>query len=110
LRAGEPDKAELHLQRIVELTDNLARQRNNEDAVAARAMSRAITHLSDSMSAFKFRNELAAIENLHLAAKQATRASQKSVNIAPFAQDLLSLIDETLISFTSPRYFEISQR
>ncbi len=101
LRAGKPEMAEMHLQDITELTERLTHVRNNKDAVAASAISRALEHFSDGMRALKFQQNLYALENLHLASKQANRAIEKSENLAPFAKDLSNLINETLESFTS---------
>jgi len=104
LRAGKPEMAEMHLQDITELTNRLTHVRNNKDAVAASAISRALTHFSDGMRALKFKKNLYALESLHLASKQANRAIEKSENIAPFARELSHLIDETLSSFTNPQF------
>ncbi len=99
LRAGEKDKAMLHLQSIIDLTDRMTRSQNDKNAVAANAISFALTHFSDSLQALKFQKHLAAIENLFLAEKQAQRAMQASSSIAPFAQNLSSLIHEILLGF-----------
>lgn len=110
LRAGEPEQAEMHLQRIVELNDALAHTNNNQDAIAASAISKALEHFSDSLRAFKFGQNLTALENLHLAAKQTSRAMEKSEKLAPFARDLGTLIDETLMSFVHPQFDRFSQK
>ncbi|MCF7905795.1 S-layer homology domain-containing protein [Candidatus Gracilibacteria bacterium] len=110
LKAGDSDQAEFHLQRIIDLNDQLVLMRNNEEAVAANAVSRALTHFSESLRSFKFGNNLAALESLHLAAKQADRALKKSEVLAPFARDLSLLIEETLLSFTSPASSLFSQK
>ncbi len=104
LRAGKPEMAEMHLQDITELTERLTHVRNNKDAVAASAISRALEHFSDGMRALKFQQNLYALENLHLASKQANRAIEKSENLAPFARELSNLINETLESFTNPQF------
>ncbi|MCF7830440.1 S-layer homology domain-containing protein [Candidatus Gracilibacteria bacterium] len=110
MRAGEPDKAESHLQKIIFLTESLTLAQNNEDAVAASAISRALEHFSDSLRALKFQNNLFALESLHLAAKQTKRALDKSPSFASFAEDLLTLIDETLVSFSSSKFSKYTQR
>ncbi|GEM_PF-1148442 len=104
LRAGESDKAEFHLQRIMELQSLLARTKNNEDAVAARSLSLAMQHFAESLKYFQYKKNLSALEHLHLAAKQTERAQAKSETLAPFAKELSGLIDETLVSFTHPNY------
>ncbi len=110
MRAGEPDKAESHLQKIIFLTESLTLAQNNKDAVAAGAISRALEHFSDSLRALKFQNNLVALENLHLAAKQTQRALDKSPSFAGFAKELLTLIDETMISFSTSKFSRYSQR
>ncbi len=104
LRAGKPEMAEMHLLAITELTERLTHVRNNEDAVAASAISRALNHFADGLRALKFQQNLYALESLHLASKQANRAIEKSENIAPFARELSNLINETLASFTGPQF------
>ena len=110
LRAGKQDKAEFHLQTIVELTDSLTRTRNDKNAVAAMAISNAMDHFSDSLRYFKYGRNLNAIESLHLATKFAERAGEKSEKMQPFARDLSLLIDETLISYTGPTYSEVTMK
>jgi len=111
LKSGDPEKAEMHLQRIVELNDLLARVKNNEEAVAAKAISMALSHFSESLRAMKSGDNLSAIESLYLAAKQTERALAKSENIAPFARDFASVIDETLLTFHSaPAYMRLTQK
>jgi len=110
LKSGNADQAEFHLQRIIDLNEQLAFTKNNEEAVAANAISRALTHFSESLRAFKFGNNLSAIESLHLAAKQTDRALKKSETMAPFSKDLAFLIEETLASFSSPSYARFSQK
>ena len=104
LRAGKPEMAEMHLQSITELTERLTHVRNNKDAVAASAISRALEHFADGLRALKFQQNLYALENLHLASKQANRAIEKSESMAPFARDLSNLINETLTNFTNPQF------
>ena len=104
-RAGKGDEAQMHLQRIIELTDTLTRSNNNQNAVAAKAISRAMKHLSKSLTALRFEQNLTAIENLHLAAKNAERAREKSEELSPFADELIVLIDETLQSIANPHYY-----
>lgn len=110
LRGDEAAKAEMHLQRIMELNDQLVQTQNSAEAVAANAISLALEHFADSLRSFKFHQNLTALENLHLAAKQANRAMEKSERLAPFARELATLIDETLISFATPQYDRFSQR
>ncbi|MCF7812330.1 S-layer homology domain-containing protein [Candidatus Gracilibacteria bacterium] len=110
LRGGYPEKAEMHLQKIMELNSTLAMNENNADAIAANAIARALEHFSDSLRALKFDNRLAALENLHLAAKQVQRAMNKSEKMLRFALDLSTLIDETLYSFIDVPFSNFSQR
>jgi len=110
IRAKEPDKAESHLQKIISLTESLTLAQNNEDAVSASAISRALEHFSDSLRALKFQNNLVALENLHLASKQTQRALDKSPSFAGFAGDLLTLIDETMLSFSTSKFSKYSQK
>ncbi len=103
LRAGESEKAEAQLQRILELSKKLMLQQSNENTVAAAAIGRSMKHLAESLRAFKFGRTLQGIESLFLAANHAKRAEEKSEALAPFARDILHLIDETLQSFLFPR-------
>lgn len=101
LRAGETEKAEFHLQRIIELTDSLSRTKNDENAVAMAAISRSMKHFSESLRAFKFGRTLTALESLHLSEKHARRASEKSDSVKEFSTELSSLISETLTHFAT---------
>lgn len=103
LRAGKSEKAEAQLQRILELSKKLMLQQSNENTVSAAAIGRSMKYLAESLRAFKFKRTLQGIENLFLAANNAKRAEEKSEKIAPFARDILRLIDETLQSFLLPR-------
>lgn len=100
LQSGEEDKATMQLQRIVELTNSMTRMQNNEDAIAANAISLAMMSFSESLQALRYKNYLKFLSNLYLAEKQAARAQEESVNIAPFAEKLILLIEETLTSFS----------
>ena len=104
LRGGHPDKAEFHLQRITELQRSLTQTKNNKEAVAAQALSLAMQHFSESLKYFQYQKNLAALENLHLAAKQLARVQEKSESLGPFARELSGLIDETLLSFINPNH------
>ncbi len=104
LQAGEKEKAEMHLQRITELNDKLTTTQNNQEAVAATAISRALNHFSESLRYFQFQENLAALENLHLAAKQTQRAIEKSEALRPFSEQLALLINQTLMSFVQPQF------
>jgi cell division protein FtsB len=103
LHAGESEKAEAQLQRILELSKKLMLQQSDESTVAAAAIGRSMKHLAESLRAFKFGRMLSGIESLFLATNQAQRAEQKSEKIAPFAREILNLIDETLQSYLFPR-------
>ncbi len=99
LKSGQHEDAELYLQRILELTDSLALTKNDQDAVAMDAISKSMKHFSKSLRAFKFNQNLTAIEQLNLADKQARRASEKSESVAEFSRELIILIDDTLNHF-----------
>jgi len=99
LKGGKPDKAEFRLQKILKLNEQLTREKNNTDAVAARAISRAMMHLSESLRFFRRGRNLSGLENLYLAAKQADRAAKKSETFVPFVNELSRLIDETMENF-----------
>lgn len=109
-RDQKASEAEFHLHRILELNDHLTRTKNNSDAIMARALSRSMENLSESLRYFKKNKTLSGIERLHLALKQAKKASQNESSISNFAKDLVALIDETLISFTNPNFSQLSQR
>lgn len=109
-REKKISEAEFHLHRILELNDKLTRTKNNSNAVAARAISRSMNNLSESLRYFRREKNLMGIEYLYLALKQAKKANEKSSEISPFAQELANLINETLISFTTPTRQQLSQR
>ena len=109
LRSNKINKAELHLPRILYLTDILSMTKNDNNAVAAQAISRAMTYFSEGIRAFKFGKNLNGIEFLYLSLQHVERAAIKSESLSSFAQELSSLINQTLISFTSPDYLQISQ-
>lgn len=102
IRNGKTEEAEFQVHNIIELNDRIARTHNNQDAVAALAISRSMGHLSDSLRYFKYGKNLRGIAELHLALKQAERAEQKSVAMAPFAKELASIIGESLLAYTQP--------
>ena len=102
LKGGKEEKAEMHLQHILTLNEKLARMKNHTDAVAASAVSRAMTHLSESLRFFRRGKNLAGIEHLHLAGKQMERAGKKSGTFVTFIEELSNLIAETMDNFITP--------
>ena len=99
LKGGKEEKAEMHLQHILTLNDKLIRMKNNTDAIAAAAISRAMTHLAESLRFFRRGKNLAGLENLHLAAKQISHAGKKSGTFIPFVEELSLLVAETMDNF-----------
>ena len=95
-RAGKTEEAQILLPRILELTDNLTLKKNNENAVAAQALSQSLKHLVNSIRAFKFRQDVQGLEELFLASRYAGRTAEKSENLSPFAQDVHDIISEIL--------------
>lgn len=95
-RAGKTEEAQTHLPRILELTDNLTLKKNNENAVAAQALSQSLKHLVNSIRAFKFGQDIQGLEELFLASRYAGRTAEKSENLAPFARDVHDIITEIL--------------
>ena len=104
IREERYEEAEFHLYNLITLSDKLIRTKNNQDSIAANALSQSMQHLSDSFRAFKYGKNLNAISSLHLALKQAERAGEKSEAMAPFANDLQLLIHQTLSSLTEPKF------
>lgn len=104
LNAGKKDKAQVHLHRIVQLTNKVTRSQNNQDVIAAQAISLAMKHFKDGLQALKSRDTLSAIENLHLASYQAERAAEKSSTLEGFATELTTLINQTLNSYYAVSY------
>lgn len=102
VRSGKTEAAEFQVHNLIQLNDKIARTHNNQDAVAALAISRSMGHLSDSLRYFKYGNSLRGIAELHLALKQAERAEAKSVAMAPFAKELSQIIGESLLAYTQP--------
>lgn len=103
LRAGESERAEFQLQRILNLSQSLTLQKNDKDAVAAAAITRSIRYLAESLRSFKQGKNLKALESLFLAIQQTSRAKEKSDELKSFAEDLEGLIKETLVNFTRPK-------
>ncbi len=101
LRADKSDEAEMKLQKILRLNDELSRTKNNEDALAARAISRAMTHMADGLRYFRRGKVLMGVEYMYLAAKQVVRVQNKSESFRPFAHELLLLIEGTMDNFLS---------
>jgi len=95
-RAGKSEEAQTHLPQILTLTDTLTLKRNNENAVAAQALSKSIKHLVMSIRAFKFGQELKGLEELFLSSRYAGRVAEKSEKLALFARDIQDVISETL--------------
>ncbi len=110
LRAGKTEAAEFHLQKIGALTHSLAQLRNDKNAIAARAISKSIEHLSTSFRAFRINKKLSAIENLHIAGKFAQHAAEKSESISPFANELSVMINEILLGISGTNFLKLSQR
>ncbi|MCK5461021.1 S-layer homology domain-containing protein [Candidatus Gracilibacteria bacterium] len=109
-REKKISEAEFHLHKILDLNDKLTRTKNNSNAVAARFISRSMKNLSESLRYFRREKTLLGIEYLYIALKQAKKANEKSSEITPFAKELVNLINETLISFTTPTVQQLSQR
>ncbi len=104
LQNGQEDMAAAQLERITELNQYLTRVKSNQDTVSANAIARSLNFFSESLQDMKKQKNLEALENLNLAAKQAQRASEKSVQLAPFANNLAMLITQTLNNFNAPHY------
>lgn len=102
VRHGKTAEAEFQVHNIMVLNDKISRTHNNQDAVAALAISRSMEHLSDSLRYFKYGKNLRGISELHLALKQAERAEAKSITMAPFANELAQIIGESLLAYTQP--------
>ena len=102
VRHNKTAEAEFQVHNIIALNEKIMRTHNNQDAVAALALSRSMGHLSDSLRYFKFGRNLRGISELHLALKQAERAEAKSVTMAPFANELAQIIGESLHAYTQP--------
>lgn len=102
IRYGKTADAEFQMHNIMTLNEKIMRSHNNQDVVAALAISRSMEHLSDSLRYFKFGQSLRGISELHLALKQAERAEAKSVTMAPFANELAQIIGESLQAYTQP--------
>jgi hypothetical protein len=100
IKEQKTDEAQFHLHEILQINDQLTRKRNNNDAHAARAISRAMTYLTESLRNFNYGNDLVAIEKILLAQKQVKKAQGKSESLEQFAQDLAFVIEETLYNFT----------
>lgn len=107
-RAGKTEEAQTHLPRILELTENLTLKRNNENAVAAQALSQSLKHLVNSIRAFKFGRDLEGLEELFLSSRYAGRTAEKSEKLSPFARDVQDIISEILGKNNAQKIFDIS--
>jgi hypothetical protein len=107
-RAGKTEEAQTHLPRILELTENLTLKRNNENAVAAQALSQSLKHLVNSIRAFKFGNDLEGLEELFLSSRYAVRTAEKSEKLSPFARDVHDIISEILGNNDTQKVFDIN--
>lgn len=110
VRHGKTAEAEFQVHSIMAINDKIMRSHNNEDAIAALAISRSMEHLSDSLRYFKYGKNLRGISELHLALKQAERAETKSITMAPFANELAQIIGESLLAYTQPSLGSFTQR
>ncbi len=99
VKSGNYQDAEFQVHSILKLNEKIVRTRNNQDAVAAQAISKAMKHLVESLRNFRYEKNLAGISELHLAIKQTKRAGQKSERMRPFSEELTQVINETLLSF-----------
>lgn len=104
IRVDDQKKATAHLQKILDLSRAVTLQRNDKNAIAVIALSRSLKNLITSLQAVRFGNTLKAVESLHLASNFAERASQKSEEIAPVAEQIAHIIDETLDNLARPQY------
>ncbi len=104
IRDQKHNEAEFYLHRILEINDEIVRTKNGSDALAARALSNAMTHLTDSLRFMRYERTLGALENLMLALKQAERASKLSQTLKPFADELGSVVREMLLQVTDSSY------
>lgn len=107
-RAGKTEEAQTHLPRILELTENLTLKRNNENAVAAQALSQSLKHLVNSIRAFKFGKDLEGLEELFLSSRYAVRTAEKSEKLSPFARDVHDIISEILGNNDTQKIFDIN--
>ncbi len=107
VKNNQEEEAETHMHNILRINEKLMRTKNSQDAVAALALSRSMEHFTESLRYFRYGKNLKAIENLHLAIKQAKKAEAKSIAMAPFAKDLSEMIGETLMAFAEPNYQKV---
>lgn len=105
IRQQQANEAEFQLHKIMELNDRITRTKNNADAHAAKALSKAMNHLTDSLRSVRYNKRLKAIESLLLAHKQAQNAAEKSENMKPFASQMSSLISEMVYSIQGGNSF-----
>ncbi len=95
-------QAQVHLHKILELNNTLIRTNNNTDAVAAKAISKSMEYLVQSLRYFQYNKMLEGIEYLHLSSKFAQKASSKEGKIGEFGNELQILIEETLVDLINP--------
>lgn len=100
IKAGRNQDAEFEVHRILKINEKIVRTRNNQDAIATQAISKAMKHLSESLRSFRYGKNLDGIASLHLAIQQTERAAEKSEKMKPFADELTLLINETLLTFS----------
>jgi len=103
LRAGKPQLAQHHLQKIRDLTQKLAQQQNSTDSIGAHALAMSMQHFTDSLQAMRGQKKLKAISELHLALKQAQRAHDKSDTFKEIANEFKVILASTLEDITPSR-------
>ncbi len=102
VREKKMTQAQVHLHKILELNDTLIRTKNNTDAAAAKAISKSMEYLVESLRYFQYGKSLEGIEYLHLSSKFAHKAASKEGKIGEFGGELQVLIEETLVDLTNP--------
>ncbi len=102
IREKKMTQAQVHLHKILELNNTLVRTKNNKDAVAAKAISKSMEYLVQSLRYFQYEKTLEGIEYLHLSSKFAQKAASKDGKIGEFGNELQVLIEETLVDLVNP--------
>lgn len=98
LKQGEEEAAMIHLQAIKNLSRKIATVKNDKNAIAAKFLAKSFDNLILSLRAFRYQQNLRALEYINLSIHFADKASEKSETIKPVAAEMQNIITETLMS------------
>lgn len=84
------------LQNIRKLSQQIARTKNNADSIAVKYLSKSFDSLILSLRSFRYGKNLQALSHINLSIQYADKAAEKSETIAPIANEMQTIISQTL--------------